>query len=381
MSNVIFVQMCYFTVRPMASYRALEFGADGRQLGMLAAAFGLLGLIVGVPAGRVVDRAGAVAVALGGNIVLTGAVVAAVFAPSLTVLLLCGLLIGAGYLATMVGEQSFIAERWWGQTRARVIGSHSAFTSVGQAVGPPLGLAIATGPLGVSHNQQPDSQLGLSAGSVFGTLAGLATVLLLVVAGRRPMASVPATNEATDGGDLRQPLWRIMLASAVVVASVDVFVVFLPAWAQERGISSATVGALLGVRALVTLAIRFGLRRLLSALGMDRLLVWSLVASVAGFTLLPFSGAATAFPVMVLLGVGLGLAQPLTLVIVMERMPQARQGSAIGMRLTCNRAAQVALPLGLGLAASMLGGDSVFFLTGVLTAVPAALWQPRYRRS
>jgi len=67
-----------------------------------------------------------------------------------------------------------------------------------------------------------------------------------------------------------------------------------------------------------------------------------------------------------LLGLGLGSAQPLTIMLTYHHAPQGRSGEALGMRLTVNKITQIAIPL-------VFGGIAFFGLYPVFWANAAFL--------
>ena len=70
---------------------------------------------------------------------------------------------------------------------------------------------------------------------------------------------------------------------------------------------------------------------------------------------------------MILLGLGLGLPQPLTLAWMSLLAPPAAHGAVFGARMTANRLAQVTLPLAVAAVAGPLGVVAVFWSTaGIL---------------
>jgi MFS family permease len=93
------------------------------------------------------------------------------------------------------------------------------------------------------------------------------------------------------------------------------------------------------------------------------------------------SMAAVAFPlppvviggIVVLLGLGLGVGQPLTMSWLAEVAPAGLRGRAMSLRLTGNRLGQVLIPSTVGLLAAGLGSAGVLWATaGALALVGAA---------
>jgi MFS family permease len=93
------------------------------------------------------------------------------------------------------------------------------------------------------------------------------------------------------------------------------------------------------------------------------------------------SMAAVGFPLhpaglavlVVLLGLGLGVGQPLTMSWLAEMAPAGLRGRAMSLRLTGNRLGQVLIPSTVGLVAAGVGAAGVLWATaGALAVVGAA---------
>jgi MFS family permease len=171
------------------------------------------------------------------------------------------------------------------------------------------------------------------------------------------------------GSLLRLPgLLRALLVSCVVLAAVDITLVYLPALGTDRGLAAGAVGLLLTLRAVASMASRLFLGRLVGFVGRRRLMVVSVALSAV-------SMAAVAVPLppvalgalVVLMGLGLGVGQPLTMSWLAEVAPAGQRGRAMSLRLTGNRLGQVLIPTTVGLVAAGVGA------AGVLAATAAAL--------
>jgi MFS family permease len=276
----------YGVVRPMISYRALEMGAGSAQLGVLAAAFGVLPLLLAFVVGRHADTTGPGRLLVAGSALLALGCVAALLAPGYVVLLLASAGLGFAHLLGMVGQQTVVARSSSEPDRDRGFGSLTAAASVGQMLGLPVALSLA-GWLATR---------GWSAAGVgLAVAAGFALLALPLMPGSR---TVPARDRAagepttsrhafsvlirTDG------MWQAMLVSGTVLAALDLLLAFLPAWAEERGVSVTAVGWLLAVRALVSLVSRVAVVRLIAVLSRRGAFLGSLLMGIAGLALLPY---------------------------------------------------------------------------------------------
>ncbi|HEX6632729.1 MAG TPA: MFS transporter, partial [Usitatibacter sp.] len=64
------------------------------------------------------------------------------------------------------------------------------------------------------------------------------------------------------------------------------------------------------------------------------------------------------------LGLGLGCAQPLTIILTYNHAPPGRSGEALGLRLVANKLTQIGVPLVFGAMGSALGLLPVFWANG-----------------
>jgi MFS family permease len=170
---------------------------------------------------------------------------------------------------------------------------------------------------------------------------------------------------------LRIPgLPRALLISCVVLAAVDITLVYLPALGADRGLASGFVGLLLTLRAAASMTSRFFLGRLVRLVGRRRLMVVSVALSAVtmGAAGVPLPAWALA-SLVVLLGLGLGVGQPLTMSWLAEIAPPGLRGRAMSLRLTGNRLGQVVIPSAVGLVAAGVGAAGVLWATAAALAV------------
>jgi MFS family permease len=174
---------------------------------------------------------------------------------------------------------------------------------------------------------------------------------------------------------LRLPgLLRALVISCVVLAAVDISLVYLPALGADRGWAAGLVGLLLTLRAVASMASRFFLGRLVAWVGRRRLMIISVGLSAVAMAAvaLPMPPVGTAVLVL-LLGLGLGVGQPLTMSWLAEVAPPGLRGRAMSLRLTGNRLGQVLIPSAVGMVAAGVGAAGVLWATaGALVVAGAA---------
>jgi predicted MFS family arabinose efflux permease len=107
----------------------------------------------------------------------------------------------------------------------------------------------------------------------------------------------------------------------------------------------------------------------------------SLFVSALTLFAIPLTGqtallAAIAFT----LGLGLGCAQPITIILTYNHAPAGRSGEALGMRLTVNKLTQIAVPVVFGGMSASLGLLAVFWSTGLFLLSGGLMLLPGARR-
>ena len=354
-------QIITFVLRPAATYRAIELDVPGAWLGALGAAFAVVPLVLAVPSGQATDRfgerqvmlVGAVLMALGGAVFLTERGGAAG-------LVLGSVVLGTGHLLSVVGQQAAVANTAGPGRFDTAFGYYAFAASLGQAIGPALITLLGGG------GSLPDTT------PIFAAAAGLGVVLLACTPFLRIPGAARASGGVASGGMgtlLRLPgLLRALLISCVVLAAVDITLVYLPALGADRGLAAGFIGLLLTLRAVASMASRLFLGRLVRLVGRRRLMIVSVALSAVSMVVVavPMPPVAMAV-VVVLLGLGLGVGQPLTMSWLAEVAPAGLRGRAMSLRLTGNRLGQVLIPSAVGLVAAGVGA------AGVLAATAAAL--------
>lgn len=363
-------QASWVGVRLMVGYRALELGGDPLLLAALAASFAVPTIVAALPAGRICDRVGGSTVAFAGLLIASAGAIVVLTLPSTVLLLFAATLtIGLGHLCVMIGQQTFVAHASRGGSMDSGFGTLSAAASIGQLIGPPAVTIAAT----LAARDEPDTTAGFAVCLAFTVLA-LPLILFLrrgdmhrrTTAVRAPRAPLSSVMKAPE-------LWRALAVSGAVLVTVDLLYTFVPLWAVEKGIAPVTVGLLLALRAVVSVVSRLGLARIVARFGRRTLLVVAMLMGVASLVALPFANQWGAIPVMIALGIALGLPQPLTMAWTTAITPPAVHGAALGLRLTANRVLQVLIPVSVGLVAGPFGLVAIFWSNAAVLAVGVAI--------
>jgi predicted MFS family arabinose efflux permease len=177
---------------------------------------------------------------------------------------------------------------------------------------------------------------------------------------------------------LRHPgIARLMLVNWLISSSWDVHSLVVPFIGVARGLSASEIGMILGAFALAT-----GLVRLLLPLMAERIREWAVISGSmlingALFVLYPLLPSALAMGLCsFLMGVALGVVQPMVMSMLHQITPVERQGEALGLRLMAVTATGVAVPLLFGSVSALVGFSGVCWL---IAAVLASGVRPAWR--
>src|SRR5574338_604600 len=316
------VTAAVFGTRPLISYRALALNASVVELGLIASSFAIFALVASIPVGRAVDRFGQQrAIVLGSLVVAIGCLLA------------------------------------WASPSVLSL-------ALSQSVGPLVAGVLLDRGAG-------DLFLALGAlGALLG--AGVGTTLGLI----RPAAR--GAQETAGGPLIRRMLGKPTMRSALVasialLAAVDLMIAYLPLIGEERGIPPATIGLLLGTLGLAQMVARLFIGPLLAVLGHARtLIIAGAVPAVAipliAFVSPPLVPAALTVVLVAVIGLFLGLGQPVTVTLAAVSAEPGASGVAMSMRMAANRLGQTVIPVAAAGAAGRAGATGIFVTIGVFLA-------------
>jgi MFS family permease len=339
--------------RVLVSLSALHVGANSFMVGVLAALFSVFPLLLAVYAGRVSDRVGVrLPIALGSAAMATALVLPALH-PDLVTLLACPTLIGLGQIFVQVSIQNAVGSIGGPGERTGNFATFSLGASIAVFIGPSLaGFSI--------------DALGYRASYVVLASMSLAVVLLALLF-RHRMPERSEQGEEKPGGralDLfrEAPLRRTLLMSGAALTGIELFSFYMPIYGKSIGLSATGIGLVLSAYAAAAFVVRLVMQDLARRYSEAVVLTASLFVAAATYAVFPLlSGVAMLVGVAFVLGLGLGSAQPLTIMLTYHHAPPGRSGEALGMRLTVNKITQIAIPVVFGGIGALFGLAPVFW--------------------
>ena len=365
----VLTHLAFAGARVAVALLALHLGASAAVVGVLAALFPVLPMFFSVAAGRAIDRIGVVPPMLVGALAVAGGSLAAFAWPTLDALYAVSVVIGSGAMLSHIASNNAVGAIGGPPDRPRNFMLISLAFSTATFIGPVLaGLSID----GLGH-----ARAFLVVGAF--AIASAATIVACRARFPRP-ARAGTRGERHRMADLLhiRPLRHVLGIGALIAMTWEIFVFAVPIYGTGLGLSASTIGTILGAFALAT----FVARVVLPALA-RRLAEWTLIGAALGIAVAVFA----VFPLVkqvpllmslaFVLGLGLGMTQPLFLSLLYAATPEGRSGEAIGIRTGILSVCQTAMPLFFGVIGAVLGISPVFWSMALALAGGVAFTRSR----
>lgn len=364
----VFAHSAFNGSRLTISLFALDRGASPLVVGVLMSLFSALPMLLGVLAGRLVDRVGVRRPVLLAVAVLFVAVAIAGLFPYLVTLFLVSAIIGTSFMLFHICVQHAVGGM--GGDRMGNFGWLALGFSISNFVGPMFtGLAIDT----IGHAR------------AFLALSLFALVSLGLLTSRR--RSLPHLQQ--DGAPRVQgsamellahaELRRVFLVTGLLAAAWDLFVFVMPIYGTSIGLSASTIGLILASFATATIIVRLALPWLSRHLREWSMITVTLAIACVAYGLFPMVHTVPLLcAIAFLLGLGLGATQPSIMSLIYETAPSGRAGEAVGVRSVVLNASHTVLPLAFGGLGAALGMSPVFW--SMASALAMGGWFANRRR-
>lgn len=350
--------------RPTVSLFAHELGGSINHIGFITSLFSLVPLIFAIVLGKVIDQLNSkITLLIGGYLGVLGIILPS-FLPNFFGLYVSQLIAGSAQTIFILSVQDYVGRISTKENRNQYVSWFSLGVAAGTLLGPLLSGIIAD-----SFNF-PKTFFGLS-------LIGLVSCILIhfipnVYPIKKEIDSTSsATSHSTFVDLLKIPGLRVaLLFSSLILFAKDLYFTFFPLLGLHFGYSNSTIGLLLSINGIASVIIRFCMTPLINRFGMIHVFTGSMIITCVSYSALPF------FPQMIIagmiafiLGMGLGIGQPLSISLTIEHALNGRVGEALGIRLTVNRLTQVTTPLVLGVLANILGIIHIFMVSSTVIGI------------
>lgn len=374
---VVLVNGVFDAIRVAVSYRVLALGGDATTVGLVAATFAVVPMLLALRIGRLVDRRGSKGILVAGIATSAVAVAGAAAAPTLSLLAAANTVLGLGQIMTLIGAQGFVMELL---ERDRHVDGFAMFTlavSVGQSVGTPaMGLLLRAGPDGAVET-------GLPLLVTAAVIAAALPFALSLPRRPRPADGPPGRDGSASMTALlaRPGMAPAVFASLVVVSGIDLLTAYLPVVGQHAGLTPLAVTLLVATRSVFSMVARAATPWVLRRWSQAAVLVAAPLVATPALVVIGLSGEVLVLgAALAAIGLVWGLNQPVTMSWVTAAAPRDHRAAALSLRITGNRAAQVVMPLAAGAVAGAVGPGGVFLLSGAVSAATVATTAASLRR-
>lgn len=364
MRLIAFVYLVHFLrhgmVFPLIPLFVQQMGYSGAMIGAAVSGFSVLSMMMALPMGRLSDRLSARTLLLLSaffNLLYSSLLV---LAQNIWVLIAAQMMGGLAFLLLIVSSQTWVSEHSEKAVRERGFGFLSLAAAVGQTVGPFLGGFMLS---------------RTSFAAVF-SLAVVFSLLGFSIAGLKPAARNEkkekkgvrtGIKKALAGIAADRKMCAVLIFTFVAVFAGNLRTSFVPVLFKAQGISESSIGLLLSAFALSMTGVRIFIGRLMGRSSREALVGVALVLIFMAVVVLPSIGHAwVAAIAMLFFGMGFGISQPLSMVMVSDRAGDA-SGMAMGLRFFVITLGTLLSPALTGLVVqgiSLAGG--FYFVTGVL---------------
>jgi len=337
---------------------ALHFGAGPIAIGVLAATYASVPLLVAVYAGRVSDRAGVRPPMILGSFGMGLGLLIPLLHPALSSLYLAAAILGTSNIFFHVATHNLIGALGDKQARTKNFSTFSLGSSISGFLGPVL------------VGWQIDNAGYPSALAILAAIAFIPGTLLCVY-GRFIPAHAVGKKEHAPGG-VREllangPLRNTLITSGLILTGIDLFNFYMPIHGRSIGLTASFIGIVIGMQAAAAFIVRLALPRLAQRYTEKRVLTYCLLMAGLTYFLFPLLQqpvllAAVSF----ILGLALGCGQPLSIILTYNHSPPGRAGEALGMRLTVNKLIQIIVPLAFGSMGAAFGVFPIFWSNAAL---------------
>ncbi len=359
--------LALYASRPYLSLLAQELGGDPLEIGLVVSLYSVIQVAAALPAGRWIAHGGLRHASVWGGVIFTVGTLLLIASSCLWLVGAAAFMMGLGHSFLLLCGQHMVTGAVKETERAKAVGLLSFFNSAGTFLGPVLGGWL---------QDDIGRRFGF-LGAALLSAAGLGAALCM------PAQPACAQQERVDFHKEQQSgqMLRDVAMSGAVFFATDILSTYLPLYGSNMGLSAMLVGAILSANGMAQMAVRPFMGCLCAHRPARQVLRRCLLVGGVGTACLGFSGRF--WPLLaVSVGIGcmIGLANPLTLLVVSDSAGSARS-RALALRVIANYGGQTLSPILFGMLAESCGFAAVFWSSGSVLLLCGLAGGSREQRS
>jgi len=362
----------YGMIFPLVPLLAHDLGSSSAMIGLIVGAFSLLSFFLAIPIGGFTDRFGVRRMLFLGVLLNIASALLLLYPSHVLFLMVSQIFGGLGFQLHVVASQSFIACLDSPYRRERGFGYLAFSAAFGQMLGPVLGGVIA-------------SRLNFHDAFFVALLLSIAGLMVLGFREQREVYCLGPYSLKEDLGraavtfsDSR--MFAVLAFTFVIIFAVSLRTSFLPVLLAKRGMVEAHVGLMISLFAVSMTIIRPFVGRIFQAFSRRNMTAFSTLSVAVGVGLIPLLASWPMTALMVcLFGLGFGLTQPLSMVMVADLADPEHPGMAMGVRFVAITLGNLLGPVSLGFLVEAVGLKGPFYASAFLVlavGVYILKWKP-----
>lgn len=351
--------------RPTVTLFAHELGASVHQIGFITSLFSLIPLVFAILLGKIVDRLNSkITLLIGGYLGVLGIILPSFFSTFLG-LYLSQLIAGSAQTIFILSAQDYVGRISTNENRNQFVSWFSLGVATGTLIGPLVSGFIA------DHFDFHNTFLCLAIIGFLGCL------FIHFIPNEYPIKKKINQTATSPAGRttildlLKIPGLKVaLLFSSLILFAKDLYITFFPLLGLHFGYSNSTIGLLIAINGIASVLIRFYLSSLISRFGIIQVFIGSMIITCVSYIGLSlFSQLIIAGVIAFILGIGLGIGQPLSISLTIKNALNGRVAEALGIRLTVNRLTQVTTPIIFGALANIVGLLYIFIISSIVIGI------------
>jgi MFS family permease len=162
----------------------------------------------------------------------------------------------------------------------------------------------------------------------------------------------------------------VLILTFAIIFAASLRSSFLPLLLRAEGLSEFTVGLLIAVFAIMATSIRLVFGRLLAIFARNKILAVSMLAIICAVGLIPSMTSTAGFAILIaIFGLGFGITQPLSMVMIADLANPKQSGLFMGLRFTALMLASLLSPIVLGLIIETFGLSPAFYVAALVVVL------------
>ena len=363
---MVLSHLTYTGSRVALSLYALQLHASAFTVGLLMSLLAVVPMFFAVLIGRWTDRTGITKPALISLTLLTAGALLPGLLRTLDSLYFASVLIGSGFMLIHITVNNAVGHLSSAETRKRDFSHLALGFSTSSVLGPVIaGFAIDHAATGGQTSGHGNTFLILA---LFPLLAFAALAVVRRTAPRAGFRAIPPVDARVIDLLRNVPLRAVFIVSGMLSMAWDLFNFMVPLQGARIGLSASTIGIIMGTFGVATFVVRLAMPWIARQFSEWQTLSGALVVTTVVYVLFPlFSTVPVLLALAFVLGLGLGVCQPMVMSLIHIAAPPGRSGEAVGVRTTVMNATHTILPLSFGALGALFGGlTPIFWLLALM---------------